>query len=233
MATHIEDIKTPWGVGTPITGQPGRLAWVDVKVDRLPRLNNGAADPDPGARRSTTWRDTNDPPGGSPFPTWSHDGTSIVYSSTRDPSPGIDERLRLRRTGASTRGATDLYEIPYANRAGRGSGSRFGGASTSDPRGVHAFVLPDDRLIASHRRAGGAGDVRQPERRALRGLGHGEHRQVRPSRVPTRPSSLLRKAKPGRQQPLAEVGAGCDLGQTDKYVLLAHLLLRTVTACSR
>ena len=48
--------------------------------------------------------------------------------------------------GRLYKGATDLYEIPYANKAG--GAVPVGGASTSDHEEYYASFSPDDRLIA-------------------------------------------------------------------------------------
>src|SRR4029077_2131444 len=138
VATQIQDIKTPWGVGTP-NWQPGRLAWGDIKSTAT-TLNNGQPIPTPGTAFDHLAR-TNDPHPAAAFPTWSHDGMSIVYSSTECPMPGMTNGCGTQ-DGRLNKGATDLYEIPYGNRAG-GVAVPVGGAATSDHEEYYASFSPD------------------------------------------------------------------------------------------
>ena len=143
VATQIQDIKTPWGVGTP-NWQPGRLAWVDLKSTAT-TVNNGQPIPTQGVAFDYLAR-TNDPHPAAAFPTWSHDGNAIVYASTECPSPGTTNGCGTQ-DGRLYKGATDLYEIPYADKAG-GAAVPVGGAATSDHEEYYPAFSPDDRLIA-------------------------------------------------------------------------------------
>lgn len=72
-------------------------------------------------------------------PSWSHDGTSIVYVSTN-----------AQTTGRLDNGIGDLYTVPYANRAG-GAATPLPGASSPDFAEYYPAYAPDDDLIVFNR----------------------------------------------------------------------------------
>ena len=75
-------------------------------------------------------------------PTFSHDGASVVYVSTRSI---IDGRL--------DKGPADLYSIPYQGRAG-GAARPLGGGSDPGYTEYYPAFSPDDRFVAFTRIAG-------------------------------------------------------------------------------
>jgi hypothetical protein len=75
-------------------------------------------------------------------PTFSHDGKTIVYVSTNSI---VD--------GRAAAGPADLYQIPYAARAG-GSAIPVVGAATSDFTEYYPAFSPDDAFVAFTRIAG-------------------------------------------------------------------------------
>ena len=106
---------------------------------------------------------TGDPHPAAAFPTWSHDGKSIVYVSVACPNPGQQNGCGTQ-DGRLYKGAADLYEVPYGNKAG-GTATPVAGASTTDNEEYYPAFSPDDKLIAFTRVPAGPGDVREPERR--------------------------------------------------------------------
>jgi WD40-like Beta Propeller Repeat len=75
-------------------------------------------------------------------PTFSHDGKTIVYVST---SSIVD--------GRAAAGPADLYQVPYAARAG-GAATPVVGAATSDYTEYYPAFSPDDAFVAFTRIAG-------------------------------------------------------------------------------
>ena len=76
---------------------------------------------------------------GAEFPSWSHDGATIVYVST---NAGKDGRLAS--------GEADLYTIPFAARAG-GAATPVQGASDPNADEYYPSYSEDDQLIAFDR----------------------------------------------------------------------------------
>jgi hypothetical protein len=143
IATQVQDITMPWGVGTP-NWQPGRLAWVDLKSTAT-TTTNGQVNPARGVAFDYLPK-TGDPHPAAAFPTWSHDGKSIVYVSVACPNPGQANGCGTQ-DGRLYKGAADLYEVPYADKAG-GTATPVAGASTSDNEEYYPAFSPDDKLIA-------------------------------------------------------------------------------------
>ena len=75
-------------------------------------------------------------PAGAAAPSFSHDGTQIVYTST---NANQDGRLGV--------GTADLYTVPYGDRAG-GTAAPVAGASDPNYAEYYPAFSPDDRLIA-------------------------------------------------------------------------------------
>ena len=143
IATQVQDITMPWGQSSP-NWQPGRLAWVDVNSTAT-TTTNGQVNPTRGVAFDYLAR-TNDPHPAAAFPTWSHDGNSIVYVSVACPNPGNANGCGTQ-DGRLFKGPADLYEIPYANKAG-GNATPVAGASTPDYEEYYPAFSPDDKLIA-------------------------------------------------------------------------------------
>jgi len=73
---------------------------------------------------------------GTAFPTWSHDGVNIIYSSTNGGS----------KDGRLERGATDLYMVPY-NGGNGGEAKPVPGASEASHEEYYAAYSPDDTMV--------------------------------------------------------------------------------------
>ena len=132
--------------------QPGRLAWVDLKSTAT-TTTNGQTNPTRGVAWDYLTR-TGDPHPAAAFPTWSRDGNSIVYVSVACPNPGQQNGCGTQ-DGRLYKGAADLYEIPYANKAG-GAATPVAGASTPRPGGVLPGVFSRRQADRVHARAGRA-----------------------------------------------------------------------------
>jgi hypothetical protein len=78
-------------------------------------------------------------PAGAAAPSFSHDGSRIVYTST---DANQDGRLGV--------GTADLYTVPYADRAG-GAARAIAGAATADAAEYYPAFSPDDQLVAFNR----------------------------------------------------------------------------------
>ncbi len=84
-------------------------------------------------------------------PTWSHDGNTIMYTSTT-----------AVLTGRLDNGDADLYSIPYANRAG-GTATPLQGASDPNYEEYYPAYSPDDQLIAFDRIGNNLNMYNQPQ----------------------------------------------------------------------
>jgi hypothetical protein len=95
-----------------------------------------------------------DPNPGTAFPTWSHDGSTIVYSSTvGPPSTG---NFGGCQDGRLNQGATDLYSVPY-NGGNGGAAKPVPGASDKNWEEYYAAYSPDDQMVLFDRVPSGQG----------------------------------------------------------------------------
>lgn len=133
MVTQLPDPSMPWSQNDK---DPAHLVWMDTNSTAYTMINGV-----PVPQQGMAWgplAHTGDL-GGAAFPTWSNDGNTIVYSSTAGSTGDQDGRLN--------QGTTDLYSIPYANKAGGAATPVPGGSSTSLEEYYAAFA-PDDNLLA-------------------------------------------------------------------------------------
>jgi hypothetical protein len=75
-------------------------------------------------------------PRGAAAPSWSHDGSFVVYTSTDS-----------QKSGRLGTGLADLYRVPYNNRAG-GVAAPIEGAAEATQAEYYPSLSGDDRLIA-------------------------------------------------------------------------------------
>ena len=94
-------------------------------------------------------------PAGAAAPSFSHDGTQIVYTST---NANQDGRLGV--------GTADLYTVPFGDRAG-GAATPVAGAADPNYAEYYPAFSPDDSLIAFNRLLAGRRQ-RHADRRAVR-----------------------------------------------------------------
>jgi hypothetical protein len=144
IATQVQDITMPWGPPIGPNWQPGRLAWVDIR-SRATMMTGRQVDPKQGEAFGYLARN-GDPHPAAAFPTWSHDGESIVYVSVACPDPGHMDGCGTL-DGRLAKGPADLYEVPYANKAG-GTATPIAGAATVENDEYYPALSSDDRLLA-------------------------------------------------------------------------------------
>jgi hypothetical protein len=143
-AGTIED--QPWSTDNK---QPAKLVWYNLDSPTPPVLTSVGSAQQPIAQLSANnygviarTGDSN----GVAFPTWSHNGSTIIYSSTNGGC--MDGRLE--------KGATDLYSVPY-NDGNGGAAKPVPGASDKSWEEYYAAYSPDDAMVLFDRVP--AGDV--------------------------------------------------------------------------
>jgi hypothetical protein len=123
----------PWSTDNK---QPAKLIWYDLDSptpDPTPSVGQGPV-AQIGKQYGVIAR--NGDSNGVAFPTWSHDGNTIVYSSTNGGC--MDGRLE--------KGATDLYSVPYNGGKG-GDAKPLPGASDKSYEEYYAAYSPDDQMV--------------------------------------------------------------------------------------
>jgi hypothetical protein len=128
--------QTPWSTDNK---QPAKLVWYNLDSPAPPTLTTVGVDQQPIAQMSANNYGViarNGDSNGAAFPTWSHDGSTIVYSSTNGGC--MDGRLE--------KGATDLYSVPYNGGSG-GDAKPVPGASDKSWEEYYAAYSPDDRMV--------------------------------------------------------------------------------------
>lgn len=142
-ATNGNQPWYPWN-GQTCSMQPnGALAWFDlasgisaVSGTSGYQVGNGVAS---DVDKSFGFLRRNGDPRGAEAPSWSHNGSTIVYVST---NAGQDGRLAT--------GPADLYTVPYNARAG-GDATPVQGASEANWSEYYPAYAPNDQLIAFNR----------------------------------------------------------------------------------
>jgi hypothetical protein len=128
--------QQPWSTDNK---QPAKLVWYNLDSDAPPVLTSVGADQQPIAQMSAGNYGVivrNGDSNGVAFPTWSHDGSTIIYSSTN----GGCQDGRLQQ------GATDLYNVPY-NSGNGGDAKPVPGASDKNSEEYYAAYSPDDTMV--------------------------------------------------------------------------------------
>jgi hypothetical protein len=135
MASQLAaaDTVAPWNQDDKL---PGNLVWIDTQSTAI-TMNNGQPWPTQGTAYGYM-QHTGDL-GGVAFPTWSNDGNTIVYASSAGGTGDQDGRLN--------QGTTDLYQVPYNDKAG-GQATPVPGASLPSVEEYYPAFSPDSSLIA-------------------------------------------------------------------------------------
>ena len=124
---------TPWSTDNK---QPAKLVWYNLDSptpDPTPSVGQGPV-AQVGKQYDVIAR--NGDSNGAAFPTWSHDGSTIIYSSTNG---GCQD-------GRLEKGATDLYAVPYNGGKG-GDAKPVPGASEKTSEEYYAAYSPDDQIV--------------------------------------------------------------------------------------
>lgn len=132
--------QQPWSTDNK---QPAKLVWYNLDSDAPAVLTSVGADQQPIAQMSANNYGViarNGDSNGVAFPTWSHDGSTIIYSSTN----GGCQDGRLQQ------GATDLYSVPYSGGNG-GDAKPVPGASDKSWEEYYAAYSPDDKMVVFDR----------------------------------------------------------------------------------
>jgi hypothetical protein len=119
--------------------QPAKLVWYNLDSTAPPTVPDASQSVQPVAQLAAGNYGIiarNGDPNGVAFPTWSHDGTNIIYASTA--GGNMDGRLQ--------QGATDLYVVPYKGGNG-GDASPVPGASNKSWEEYYAAYAPDDSMV--------------------------------------------------------------------------------------
>ena len=137
------DLTMPWMTDDYLAGN---LVWVDTESSAV-TVNNGQPFPTRGA--AFDYMQHTGDLGGVAFPTWSNDGSTIVYSSTPTPSGCASQGCSMPgdKDGRLNVGHTDLYSVQYNNKAGGAATAVPGGSSSSLEEYYPAFA-PDDSMLA-------------------------------------------------------------------------------------
>jgi WD40-like Beta Propeller Repeat len=126
-------LVTSWG-----TGKNTKLIWFDLQANASGEGTSfGYIARDGDAR-------------GVVMPAWSHDGNTVVYTST-------DEAIDGRPSVAQT----DLFTVPYAAKKG-GAAKGIPGASDPAYNEYYPALSPDDKLVAFNRVPAGKDTYNQP-----------------------------------------------------------------------
>ena len=129
--------QTPWSTDNK---QPANLVWYNLDSPTPPLLSTMGVAQQPIAQMSAGNYGViarNGDSNGVAFPSWSHDGMTVVYSSTKGGC--TDGRLE--------KGATDLYAVPFVG----GLATPVPGASEPSYEEYYADYSADDRVLAFDR----------------------------------------------------------------------------------
>lgn len=140
---------------------PSNLIWIDLSTSTPPTFVNGGGMPLPSisvptgpfyANQGKTYGfiNRNNDSNSASCPTWSHDGTKIVYASNNAPKSG---RIDV--------GSSDLYVVPFDASAKQSTGNAapISGASASNVNEYYPAFSPDDKYIAYNSAQGSPGNM--------------------------------------------------------------------------
>ncbi len=132
--------QTPWETDDK---DPAKLVWYNLDSPAPPTLQTVGANQQPIAQAAAGNYGViarNGDSNCAAFPTWSHDGTTIIYASSNG---GCQD-------GRLAQGATDLYSVPYNNMQG-GDAKPVPGASDKSWEEYYPAYAPDDSMVVFDR----------------------------------------------------------------------------------
>jgi hypothetical protein len=141
-AAQQDDMK-PWGSNGNDDWQAAKLVWYNLDGPQPTQSVGQGAVATLGQQYGVIARN-GDPNPGTAFPTWSHDGKTIVYSSTVGPPAA--QQFGGCKDGRLNQGATDLYSVPY-NGGNGGEAKPVPGASDKSWEEYYAAYSPDDQMV--------------------------------------------------------------------------------------
>jgi hypothetical protein len=137
----------PWGSGSNDNWRAAKLVWYNLDGPE-PTQSLGQGPVASAGQQYGVIARNGDPNPGTAFPTWSHDGQTIIYSSTVGP-PG-DNQFGGCKDGRLEKGATDLYQVAY-NQGNGGEAKPVSGAAEKAWEELYAAYSPDDQLVLYNR----------------------------------------------------------------------------------
>lgn len=120
-------------------GDQAKLAWFDLEASAS------------GQGTAFDFLDRTGDPRGAIMPTWSHDGKTVVYTSTSGSGDG-----------RPTTSPTDLFVVPFADRKG-GAAAPLQGAADPAFSEYYPALSSDDKLVAFNRIPAGQDTYNQPQ----------------------------------------------------------------------
>jgi hypothetical protein len=149
------DPSKEWHGNEPDANPAPHLAWINLEAANMGSGSQSnwiyvAYDPAAGVASGNglgILSLTGDPNGGAVFPSFSHNGTSVLYSSTHAALSGRLERNDGANMRSNKAGSTDLYTVPFNGGLG-GKVAPVDGAATKDFEEYLGAYSPDDNLIA-------------------------------------------------------------------------------------
>ncbi|HVT07578.1 MAG TPA: hypothetical protein VHO67_08975 [Polyangia bacterium] len=151
MASQMVDFNNPYAQDN---ASPGQLMWIDFNSTATSMANNGLQVPVKGtAYGYLSTGDTTPPKKAAGFPNWSADGNTVVYVSAACPNPGQSNPNGTVGQGCGSQdgrlasGPSDIYQVPYNNKAG-GTASPVPGASSSSLDEYYPALSPDQSFLA-------------------------------------------------------------------------------------
>jgi hypothetical protein len=141
-SSQMVDFTNPWNQDNY---SAGKLMWIDLNQMASMKATTGLMVPVPGTAYGYLAR-TGDPNPAAGFPNWSADGNTVVYVSAACPNPSPSGNCGTQ-DGRLAMGPADIYQIPYADKAG-GAATKVPGASSSSLDEYYPALSPDGEMLA-------------------------------------------------------------------------------------
>jgi hypothetical protein len=141
-ASQMVDFTNPWNQDNYAAG---KLMWIDLNQMVSMKATNNLMVPVEGTAYGYLAR-TGDPNPAAGFPNWSAKGDTVLYVSAACPNPAPSGNCGTQ-DGRLAMGPADIYQIPYANKAG-GAATKVPGASSSSLDEYYPALSPDGEMLA-------------------------------------------------------------------------------------